>query len=629
MINREMIKTDLYEAINGEYLESVEIPSDRTSMGRFVEIDMKVENTLIDDSKNLPLDDESVTEGMKHYLKFYRSIISNTGRDLTSDHPVYETIKSIQSVSTKKELNKLLMKLSEIGNAKLFDMGVEASFKDSTLNILFVDVPSTILPAKDFYLNEEQKTKFTGFYKSVMLRILAKFQIENAETVLSKALSLDERIVEYVRTSEELANYVELFNPVNYETLIAYSDLVDFDYLIKHFIKKDVKHISITQPKFFENMNKLYTMDNLEEIKAYILVRFLYAVSDLFDEELRELKTEYSNAISGVESVPSIEKFAYRKSMGIFSQIVGMYYGKKYFGEEAKKDIYNLVHKIIDKYKVRLGEKEWLTDNTKSKAILKLESMELLLGYPDKIPTVYENIKYLEGKTLYENYTENMKHHILDNFGKYEEPIDRSKWHMPACKVNAYYDPSKNLICFPAAILNEPFYSINQTKSENFGGIGAVIAHEISHAFDNNGANFDEKGNLNNWWAKEDYEAFQELTNKMISQFDGIEIFGGKVNGTLVVSENLADVGGLACAVACAKDEKESSLEEVFANYARIWALKVRSEYGKLLLSTDVHAPAKLRANMEVMNMDEFYEVFDVKEGDKMYRAKEDRIIVW
>ncbi len=629
MINREMIKTDLYEAVNGEYLKSVEIPSDRTSMGRFVEIDMKVESTLIEDSKNIPLDDKSVTEGMKNYLKLYRSIISNTGRELSSDHTVYETIKKVQSVSTKKELNELLMNLSETGNARLFDMGVEASFKDSTLNILFVDVPSTILPAKEFYLNEEQKTKFIGFYSSVMMRILSNFKIESAEDVLAKALSLDEKIVEYVRTSEELANYVELFNPVDYNALVGYSDLVDFDYLIKHFIKKDVKHISITQPKFFENMNKLYSMDNLEEIKAYILVRFLYSVSDLFDEELRELKTEYSNAISGVESVPSIEKFAYRKSMGVFSQIVGMYYGKKYFGEEAKEDIYNLVHKIIDKYKVRLTEKEWLTENTKSKAILKLETMELLLGYPDKIPAVYEKIKYLEGKTLYENYTENMKHHILDNFSKYEEPIDRSRWHMPACKVNAYYDPSKNLICFPAAILNEPFYSINQTRSENFGGIGAVIAHEISHAFDNNGAKFDEKGNLNNWWSKEDYDAFKELTSKMIAQFDGIEIFGGKVNGTLVVSENLADVGGLACAIACDKDEEDSSLEEVFANYARIWALKVRQEYGKLLLSTDVHAPAKLRANMQVMNMDEFYEIFDIKEGDKMFRAKEDRIIVW
>ncbi len=629
MIDRELIKTDLYEAVNKDYLDKLDIPKDRTYMGHFAEIDINVEKTLIEDSKNLSLEDAFVSDAMKNYLRFYRSIVSNVGRELTPNHPVYEMIRTIQRVGSKKELNDVIIKLLEMGITSLFTMGVDASFKDSSLNILFVDTPDTILPAKEFYMDKEKKEQYIGFYSDVMRKILSRFGVSESEEVLEQALRLDEKIVEYVKTREELANYVELFNPVDYETLINYSDFIDFDYIMKHFIKKDVKHIAVTQPRFFDHMSKLYSEDNLEEIKSYLLVKFLYAVSDLFDEELREIKTAYYNAISGVEEVPRLEKFAYLKSMELFSQIVGLYYGRKYFGEEAKEDIYQLVYKIIDQYKVRLKEKEWLTDKTKAKAILKLENITLMLGYPDRIPKVYDKLQYFDDKTLYENYYENMKYHIYDNFGKYEEPMDRSEWHMPASRVNAYYDPSKNLICFTAAILNEPFYSIHQTKSQNFGGIGAVIAHEISHAFDNNGANFDENGNLNNWWQKEDYEAFQELTNRMIKQFDGIEIHGGTVNGALVVSENLADVGGLACAIACAKEEADARLEDVFINYAKIWALKMRPEFATLLLSTDVHAPSKLRANMQVSNMDEFYETFDIKESDKMYRPKEERIVVW
>lgn len=200
---------------------------------------------------------------------------------------------------------------------------------------------------------------------------------------------------------------------------------------------------------------------------------------------------------------------------------------------------------------------------------------------------------------------------------------------MSSNTVNAYYSPSNNLICFPAAILQAPFYSYTQTKSENYGGIGTVIGHEISHAFDNNGSQFDENGNMNNWWTEKDYETFNNLAKAMIDQFEGIPFASGNVNGTLTVSENIADAGGLSCSLEALKRNSDYSLEEFFINYAKIWCRKAKLEYKDLLLKTDVHAPAELRVNVQVKNLAEFYEAFDIKEEDKMYLEKDKRVNIW
>ena len=200
---------------------------------------------------------------------------------------------------------------------------------------------------------------------------------------------------------------------------------------------------------------------------------------------------------------------------------------------------------------------------------------------------------------------------------------------MPAHVVNAYYDPQQNQIVFPAAILQAPFYSLDQSSSANYGGIGAVIAHEISHAFDTNGASFDENGSLNDWWMEEDYEAFKERTQKVVDEFDGLDSYGAKVNGKLTVSENVADLGGVAAALAAAKRDADFSAKDFFESWATIWRQKARPEIMQLLAASDVHGPAKFRVNVTVSNFDDFYTTFDVQPSDKMYRAPEDRVMIW
>ena len=251
------------------------------------------------------------------------------------------------------------------------------------------------------------------------------------------------------------------------------------------------------------------------------------------------------------------------------------------------------------------------------------------IGYPEELPARYKDKVVDETANLFENALAFARVEIKHSWSKWNQPVDYKEWGMPAHMVNAYYNPQKNLIVFPAAILQAPFYDLHQSSSANYGGIGAVIAHEISHAFDTNGASFDENGSLKDWWTENDYAAFKEKTQKVIDQFDGQESYGARINGKLTVSENVADLGGIAAALEAAKREPDFSAEEFFHNFARIWRMKGRPELMKLMASVDVHAPAKLRVNVQVPNFDDFFTTYDVKEGDGMWRSPEDRVIIW
>ena len=255
--------------------------------------------------------------------------------------------------------------------------------------------------------------------------------------------------------------------------------------------------------------------------------------------------------------------------------------------------------------------------------------MGVKMGYPDKVDPIYDKFVFNESASLFNIVMELNKIRLLDSFSKLTKDVDPTTWAMPGHMVNACYNPFVNDITFPAAILQPPFYSINQTRSENLGGIGAVIGHEISHAFDSNGAKFDENGNLSNWWTKEDLKKFNKKINAMIKQFDGIELPWGTVNGKFAVSENIADNGGVAVTLDIMSNMENASFEEYFINWAKIWCVKARPEFLQLLLSVDVHGPNILRANIPPRNFEKWYETFNVKKTDKMYIAPSKRVVIW
>ena len=288
-----------------------------------------------------------------------------------------------------------------------------------------------------------------------------------------------------------------------------------------------------------------------------------------------------------------------------------------------------IVYQIIDTYKARIKTNDILGEETKEKAILKLSKMGVKMGYPDKVRAIYDKLVFDPEASLLDIVLSLKEIQAEDIYAKLDEPTDPTKWAMPGHMVNACYDPFVNDITFPAAILQAPFYSLKQTRSENLGGIGGVIGHEISHAFDSNGAKCDENGNINNWWTEDDFKRFDAKVQQMVEQFDGIELPWGKVNGAFIVSENMADNGGMSVTLDIMQRTEGVSYEEYFTNWARVWCQKARPEFAQMLLSVDVHGPCILRANIPPRNFDEWHTTFDVKETDQMYIAPEKRIVIW
>jgi len=627
------LKDDFYEAINENWLKTAEIPADKPATGGFQDLAEDIEQLLINELNEMSSNEERLAKGkMKEAVAFYRLANDYDKRNALKASPINDLLKRIHTVNDFNDLNQQLGNWLKEGLALPFEFFVDADMKNTQEHTLYLAPASLILPDKTYYDKDNQQGEQllqVFFEMAVKLLKLTGYSQSESETIAEQALAFDKSLVPYVRNAEENADYTKIYNPRDKKTVIAYSDQIDFAAAFDELFDKTVDQVIVTEPEYFEHFNTFVTQGHLPLLKSWMLTLTVFSYANYLSEDFRQTASLYRRALSGIDELPSQEKAAFHLTLGQFDQVIGLYYGKKYFGEQAKQDVEHMVHSMIKIYKKRLEQNDWLSQPTKEKAIVKLDKIGINVGYPDKIPTVYEKLITNKDESLVANVRRFTQLTRKDNFKKFKQPVDRKEWEMAASTVNAYYNGSLNIIVFPAAILQAPFYSLNQSASANYGGIGAVIAHEISHAFDNNGAKFDEYGNLNNWWTKDDLSHFEELAQGMIQEFDGLEIAGGTVNGKLTVSENIADAGGLSCALEAAKNEKQTDLEAFFCNWAKIWRTKAKSQYQQLLLAIDVHAPAKLRANIQLQNLDDFFTVFDIHPTDKMYRKPEDRVKIW
>ena len=547
--------------------------------------------------------------------------------------PVLKHLSILKKVGTLRSFNLKARELMLSGIAMPISIDVEPNMKDTTHHCVMVSGPHVILPDASYYKEgkEQQRDQllnlWSGFTKQVLA--MAGHSEEECDALLSDTLAFDALIAKYVKTREEWSEYVKMYNPMKTGRVAGMVKPMNLKKLLTDLLGELPQEIIVTEPRFFKNFKEIFNAETFEMYKNWAYVLTLMGSCSLLTEELRELGGAFSRALSGIAAAPNTEKFAYQLASGQYSEPVGLYYGEKYFGEEAKKDITEIVRQIVATYQKRIETNDILEPATKEKAILKLSKMGLKLAYPDRVEGLYDKLVFDPGKSLFEIVNTLRRIRMEDNFSKLNEEVDRTHWAMPGHLVNACYDPFVNDITFPAAILQPPFYSINQTRAENLGGIGAVIGHEISHAFDSNGAKCDELGNLNNWWTKADERKFNKKVNAMIKQFDGIELPWGVVNGKFTVSENIADNGGMAVTLDIMSQTEGVSFEEYFTNWAKVWCQKAKPEYQQLLLQVDVHGPAYLRANMPPRNFPEWYETYGVKKTDKMYIAPSKRIVIW
>lgn len=624
------IQDDLFEAVNAEWLAKTEIPSDRPRIAAFDELVISNEQTLMHDFATIHEFDEPV---MTEFAKFYKKAGDFIERFEFGTEPVKPELEKISAILDFETLTSKFADL--ILNSQVpvpFGLSVDTDMKDAVHYAMTFSGAGLILPDTTYYADEHpRKAELLDFYRTNTVEILREFgfSAEAAQQQVENTVKFDAILAQYVNTSEEWAKYAELYNPVVISDFTSHIKSVPFAQIIEALIGKLPEKIVVYEKRFYENFDQIVNVANFELIKSWMLVKLLRGSTQYLSDDMRILGSDFSRKVSGTSEARSQEKHAFDLATGQFSQAVGLYYGHKYFGEAAKADVQRMTSEMIKVYQERLDKNTWLSRATIDKAIKKLDAMTVFIGFPEKLPEIYQQFT-VSHDSLYSNIARFDVARSHKHYDKFNEDVDKTEWHMPAHMVNAYFSPDSNTIVFPAAILQKPFYSATeQTPSQNYGGIGAVIAHEISHAFDNNGALFDEFGNMNNWWTDQDFKAFEAKQELMIAEFDGLEIAGGKVNGKLVVSENIADAGGLTAAMTAALREPDADLKAFFTQWGEIWRLKASEEYQQMLLSMDVHAPGKLRANVQASNLDEFFATFDIQEGDGMWRAEAERVKIW
>ena len=628
------IQDDLYEAVNGEWLKTAVIPEDRPTAGGFAELDQNVEKLMMADFRALAEGSKTTDiPEMKYAVALYKKVLDSERRNREGIAPALPLLDRIRAFKTVEDLNAAAPELLPMEFDLPLRMGVEADMADATRNAFVVLGPDLILPDTTYYAEDNESGKqLLALYADMAAKVLAYTPLteEEQKQTLADTLAFDALVAKKVKSQLEWSEYYKCHNPMPVDEVAELVAPFDIKGLLQALYgEKAPDTLIVYDPKAIREMKDYFSEENFGLYRNWAYVKTLLKATPYLSEELATLGKTYSRALLGVAVDPSLEKQAYQAASELYAEPVGVYYGRSYFGEEAKKDAVELVKKIIETYKLRIRKNGFLAESTKEQAIRKLSTIEIKMGYPDEIKEIWSKQVFDENESLLSIMLRLTEIRAKDVLEKLLKPVDRTEWLMPGHMVNACYNPSANDITFPAAILQKPFYSLQQSVSENLGGIGAVIGHEISHAFDNNGANFDEFGNLKNWWTEEDFKAFQGLTQDMIRQFDGIEFHGGKVNGELTVSENIADNGGMGVTLEIMHTLPEADYQAYFMNWARVWCRKAKEEYIQLLLANDVHSPNVLRANMQPRNFPEWYEAFGVTETDGMYLPPEKRISIW
>lgn len=625
------IQDDLYAHVNADWLAKTEIPADRPRIGAFDELAINIEKQELADFAAL-LKNGEATGLMAEFIKFYGLANDWETRNKLGSQPAQPILYMYQNIDSLAELIDQLVDLKKSGlPTGILPIGITQDMKNTDRNIVEVDALGTILPDRTYYEAGGEGEELFKLYRKTMVPFMQLFGYSEADakTLITDAITFDKKIAPFVMSNEEASDYWKLYNPQDFTKFTSQIKNIDLAKIVPALFGDTPDIINVTEVRFWEHYDELVCEDNFAGIKAKLIISTALGLASYLSDEIRMAAGAYNRALSGTAEPKSPEKAALYIASDMYSPVVGDYYGRKYFGEVAKADVLDMVKKMVGLFEARLATNDWLSTETKQKALLKLSTIGLNVGYPDVIPARYNKFIVDEGEDLLSNALRFIGIKTAHELAQLNQKPDKTEWEMSADTVNAYYHPFHNIIVFPAAILQAPFYSLAQSKSANYGGIGAVIAHEISHAFDTNGARFDEKGNLNSWWTDADFKAFEERTAAMIKEFDGLDSDGATVNGKLVVSENVADVGGMSVALEAAKSEVETNLNDFFSNWAAIWRMKASVEYMKLLTKVDVHAPARLRANVQVTNFADFFTVFNVKPGDKMWRDPNDRVQIW
>ena len=631
---------DFFRYVNNEWMKNNPIPEEYSTYGAFTEIDQRNE-ILIQDIINEASQDVNAAPGSiaQKIRDFYNAGMDSVAINERGHSELLPYFEMVDGLTDKAQLAELLGKLHSDGIGGFFNAGPSQDPKNADQVIMHLYQGGLSLTDRDDYLKKESQEMRDRYVEHVakMFELtgtepaaaaakakgILALETQMAQNSMSRVDRRNPDLTNNKRTRKELQASTPNFNWDNYFTAAgapAFDDL------------------NVGMPDFIAKLNKIILKTDLNTIKDYLKWKIIHGSASMLSDDLSDENFSfYGNYLYGQEVQQPRWRRVLNSTSGCLGEAIGQLYVEKHFPAEAKERMLNLVGNL----RVALGERiknlDWMSEETKAKALHKLDCFNVKIGYPDKWKD------YSKYEVTPESYFQNVHRAIrFENereMAKIGKPVDKEEWFMTPQTVNAYYSPEMNEIVFPAAILQPPFFNMDADDAVNYGGIGVVIGHEMTHGFDDQGCKYDEKGNLNNWWTEEDATKFSERTAQLVKLFDEFQVRGYQINGQLTLGENIADLGGLNIAWDAYQmtDEAKANqsidgftpAQRFFISYGTIWRNNSRDKYIERQVQTDVHSPAEARVNRTLGSMPHFYEAFDIQPGSKMYIAPEERAAIW
>ena len=624
-------KDDFYASVNKDALNTLEIKPGRVLAGTL--FDLQDDSTVQVNEIIKEVTSGKWEKGTKEQkiADLYNNILDTESRNQIGVAPIVPYLEMIDKTNDVAELmNVQNIIIDKLYCAPFAVFGLTVDFKDSTKYMPVFNIYSPNM-TKDFYVSgtEPQKAAYIKYLKTVME--LAGEDVTDVQ--LEEFYDFEKSLAENMLNTEDMNNVDEFYNIYTIDEIQELFPLIDTEKLLAVSGIKKEDRILITDIGLTEAFAEVLNNDNIDVLKTAAKLTVILSCGATLNTEFVDASNVFNQEFLGTSGTYSDDERATIIVSSVMPEYIGEIYAEKYFTEKAKQDVLKMVEDIISVYKKRIGNLTWMSDETKEKAIRKLDSMKIKIGYPDNWDSYLDDVaikSVSDGGSYFENMlaiSEASRNEMSKMQGK---SVDKTQWIMYPYTVNACYSATSNDITFPAAILQPPMYDVNTSYEENLGGIGYIIAHEITHAFDNNGAKFDENGNATDWWTAKDYEEFEKLCEKMVSFYDGCEsVAGVPMNGKLTLSENVADQGAVQCITEVARGLENPDYKALYHSMAKAWASTRTREYAQYAASIDLHSDEKLRVNRVVVNCEEFYKAFDIKTGDGMYVPEEERVKIW
>lgn len=569
----------------------------------------------------------------------YKMGLDSTRLNAEGIAPVKPYLEALEGISSLEEFFVACAKEDLYGVGGLYGVGVETDMMDSNNQVLYAGQSGLSMRNRDYYLNAEHAALRDGF-KAYLEQIFTLAGYDNAAEIAADAFSVEMAIAVPYWSMIQQRDIAAQYNPMSTEQIVAAYPNLHFDKFCEAMGIPAQQKVIVGEPSYFKGLNDIVAKTPVETLKHFLMAKVLSgACGKVSDEYYAASFDFFSRQMAGTQEPKPRWKRAMGVPNGLLGEAVGEMYVAKYFSAKDKERMLKIVKNIQAALGQHVENLDWMSAETKAKAQEKLASFDIKIGYPDKWKD-YSTLEIDPAKSYYENLRAASYWYSMDNISELGQPVDRSKWGMSPQTVNAYYNPTTNEICFPAGILQPPFYNSDADDAVNYGAIGVVISHEMTHGFDDQGRLFDKDGNMNNWWTEADAEAFKAKTDILVEQFNQVEILPGLMaNGAATLGENIADQGGLRIAYTAMENSFEgkhpadidgfTAEQRFYIAYATLWGQNITDQECTRRTLTDVHSLGENRVNATLRNIETFFDAFGIKEGDKMWRPESERVVIW